>query len=118
MKAELENIRLINLLKRDHRASCACLRNPVPCDCGWNEGIHNADEEIATLKKRLVALCVENLTLKAEKLVEAERVTERDAKVAEFPYSDNVAAFGFEQPSVVGKKIAIAIRAAQTKERG
>ena len=35
---------------------------------------------------------------------------ERAAKIAERPYSDEVAAFGNDQPSAVGEKIALAIR--------
>lgn len=45
------------------------------------------------------------------------RTRERDARIAESPYSDQVAAFGFDQPLAVGEKIAAAIRAADTEEK-
>ena len=62
--------------------------------------------EIVNLQAEIEKLRVDNLTLKAEKLAEAERVTERDIAALEF----------FTGPLTISQAAEI-IRAAQAKER-
>ena len=62
--------------------------------------------EIVNLQAEIEKLRVDNLTLKAEKLVETERVTERDIAALEF----------FTGPLTISQAAEI-IRAAQAKER-
>jgi hypothetical protein len=50
-----------------------------------------------------------------EAAVRAER--ERCAKIAENPYGDEVRALGLDEPSMVGRKIAAALRAAAGRPR-
>ena len=78
----------------------------------------NTTEEDLRVASELVEHFIVEHFLPQDKRRLADRIasaiaTEREkaAKVAECPYADRVGAFGSDQPSVVGGKIARAIRA-------